>query len=88
MNVMTAFSSDTSYGTFGRHERIRIRRGIIGCGRGFTVAMDENGGLKYAGDNRWGQKDAVYFKNLLSVHCGPDYVLGLCRDGAVLSAGR
>lgn len=88
MNVMTAFTSDTAYGTYGRRDRIRLRRGIIGCGAGFTVALDETGGIRYAGENRWGQKEASAWQEMLSVSCGPDYVLGLHRNGAVLSAGR
>ena len=88
MDVMTAFNANGAYGTFGRRDRIALRRGIIGCGGGFTVALDESGCLRYVGDNRWGQRDAVHWKDVMSVHCGPDYVLGLCRDGAVLSAGR
>ncbi len=88
MDVMTAFNANGTYGTYGRRDRIAMRRGIIGCGAGFTVALDESGGLRYAGDNRWGQRDAVHWQDIMSVHCGPDYVLGLCRDGAVLSAGR
>ncbi len=88
MNVMTAFTSDTAYGTYGRRDRIRLRRGIIGCGTGFTVALDETGGIRYAGENRWGQKEASAWQEMLSVSCGPDYVLGLHRNGAVLSAGR
>ncbi len=88
MNVMTAFTAESTYGTFGRRERIRIRRGLIGCGAGFTVALDEDGGIRYTGENRWGQKDAGLWEDMLSVYCGPDYVLGLCRDGAVLSVGR
>lgn len=88
MDVMTAFNANNAYGTYGRRDRIAMRRGIIGCGTGFTVALDESGCLRYAGDNRWGQRDAVRWKDIMSVHCGPDYVLGLCRDGAVLSAGR
>ncbi len=88
MNVMTAFTAESAYGSYGRHGRIRVRRGIIGCGTGFTVALDEAGKVRYAGENRWGQKDATLWRDMLSVYCGPDYVLGICRDGGVLSAGR
>ena len=88
MDVMTAFNANGAYGTYGRRDRIAMRRGIIGCGAGFTVALDESGSVRYVGDNRWGQREAVYWQDMMSVHCGPDYVLGLCRDGAVLSAGR
>ncbi|MBE6559250.1 MAG: hypothetical protein E7661_09625 [Ruminococcaceae bacterium] len=88
MNVMTAFTPETAYGAYGRRDRMQIRRGILGCGTGFTVAMDEKGILRYAGDNRWGQKDAAAWQELLSISCGPDFVLGLCKDGSVRSAGR
>ena len=87
MNVMTAFTPTSAYGTFGRSDRIRSRRGIIGCGNGFSVALKETGVLCYAGDNRWGQKEALAWQDILAVYCGPDYVLGLSRNGAVLSAG-
>ena len=88
MNLMTAFTAETAYGTYGRRDRIRIRRGIIGCGIGFTVALTEQGTVKYAGENRWGQKAAADWQDMLAVYGGPDYVLGLCRNGAVLTAGR
>ena len=88
MNLMTAFTAETAYGSYGRRDRIHVRRGIIGCGTGFTVGLDEKGNIHYAGENRWGQKQAAEWQDLLSVFCGPDYILGLCRDGTVLSAGR
>lgn len=88
MNVMTAFTAESTYGTYGRHDRIRVRRGIIGCGAGFTVALDEAGKVRYVGENRWGQKDADLWKDMLAVYCGPDFVLGIRRDGGVRSAGR
>lgn len=71
-----------------RVDRIRIRQGILGCGAGFTVALDDKGGLRYTGENRWGQAAATAWQNMLGVFCGQDYVLGLCRDGTVVGEGR
>ncbi len=89
MNVTTtAFSSEILSSVNDARKHTRVRRGLIGCGTGFTVALDASGKLHYAGDNRWGQRDALAWQNMLSVYCGADYILGLCRDGAVRSAGR
>ncbi len=71
-----------------RTERIGIRRGIIGCGVGFTVALDDKGCIRYTGENRWGQAAVTAWQGMLAVFCGPDYILGLCQDGTVLGEGR
>ncbi len=71
-----------------RTERIQLRRGMLGCGAGFTVALDDKGGIRYTGENRWGQAAATAWQNMLAVYCGGDYVLGLCRDGTVIMEGR
>ncbi len=68
-------------------ECILNRKGILGCGECFTVALAEAGTLFYAGDNRWEQNRAVAWKDLIGVFCGPDYILGLGRDGTVIGAG-
>lgn len=89
MNVTTtAFTSETIPSVKDTREHTRVRRGLLGCGTGFTVALDASGKLHYVGDNRWGQRDALAWQNMLAVYCGADYILGLCRDGAVRSAGR
>lgn len=71
-----------------RSDRISIRRGILGCGVGFTVALDDKGCVRYTGENRWGQSAVTAWQDVLAVFCGPDYVLGLCKDGTVLREGR
>lgn len=71
-----------------RVDRIQLRRGVLGCGAGFTVALDDKGGIRYTGENRWGQAGATAWQNMLAVFCGQDYVLGLCGDGTVLREGR
>ena len=71
-----------------RIDRIHVRRGILGCGEGFTVALDDKGCVRYTGENRWGQAAVTGWQGVLAVFCGPDYVLGLCKDGTVLREGR
>ena len=89
MNVTTtAYAPESFSPVYDAKENIGVRRGIIGCGTGFTVALDAAGNLHYVGDNRWGQRDALAWQNMLAVYCGADYILGLCRDGAVRAAGR
>ncbi|MBO5043122.1 MAG: hypothetical protein J6D87_09165 [Clostridia bacterium] len=89
MNVTTtSFTPETVPSVSEGREQTRVRRGLLGCGTGFTVALDASGKLHYVGDNRWGQRDALAWQNMLAVYCGADYILGLCRDGAVRSAGR
>ena len=69
-------------------EQISVRKGLIGCGNTFTVAVHKSGTVSHAGDNRWGQQNCTEWTHILSVACGPDFVLGLRTDGTVLSAGR
>ncbi len=89
MNVTTtAFTPEILPSSSDAREHTRVRRGLLGCGTGFTVALDASGKLHYVGDNRWGQRDALAWQNMLAVYCGADYILGLCRDGAVRSTGR
>lgn len=81
MNVGTIYNN-------GRTDRIQLRRGMMGCGAGFTVALDDKGSIRYAGENRWGQSAATVWQNMLAIFCGGDYILGLCKDGTVLLEGR
>lgn len=69
-------------------EQMADRKGIVACGCGFTVAVAEDGGLRYAGDNRYEQSQCISWKDMIGVFAGPDYVLGLGRDGTVAGAGR
>ena len=68
-------------------ERTRTRKGIVCCGKGFTVALAADGTVRYTGDNRWGQGEASLWTAMQGGFCGETYILGLCRDGTVKSAG-
>lgn len=68
-------------------ERTRTRKGIVCCGKGFTVALGADGAVRYTGDNRWGQGEASLWTAMQGVFCGETYILGLCRDGTVKGAG-
>lgn len=63
-------------------------KGLLGCGTEYTAALDAGGHLHFSGGNRWGQGEAIFWEGLVSVCCGPDYLLGLTREGRVLFAGR
>lgn len=68
-------------------ERVLSRKGIVGCAKGYTVARCDDGGLLYAGENRWGQEECVAWTDVTSVAVAPDYVLGLLSDGTIRAAG-
>lgn len=69
-------------------EQIFDRKGIVACGRGFTVAVGEDKTIYYAGDDRYEQSRCLAWKDVVGVFCGPDYILGLGGDGTVSGAGR
>lgn len=68
-------------------ERVLSRKGIIGCAKGYTVGLCENGKLFYTGENRWGQEECVEWSDVVSISAAPEYVLGLLSDGTVRAAG-
>lgn len=68
--------------------RIRARKGLIGCGEEFSVALHESGRIAYAGSDRWQQKEAQTWTQVVRVVCGPDYIVGLLADGSLRHSGR
>lgn len=69
-------------------ERIRCRKGILGCGEDYTVAVGDDGTLRYTGSDRWGQGRAASWRDIAALCCALDYVVGLRRDGTVVAAGQ
>ncbi len=67
---------------------IRARKGLIGCGRGFSIALHQCGRLLYAGTNRSGQRISEAWTGLRNACCEGDSVVALLHDGTVRSAGR
>lgn len=67
---------------------IRARKGLIGCGEEFSMALHHAGRLLYAGTDRWGQEDARDWSEVIFVACGQDHVAALTSDGTVRMAGR
>lgn len=68
--------------------RIRARKGLIGCGEEFSVAMQRGGRLLYAGSDRWEQSRARRWSDVVQVACGRDHVVALLADGTLQIAGR
>ncbi len=69
-------------------ETIRARKGLVGCGNDFTVALHIGGRLLYSGTNRRGQASDTALKDILSVHAAADSVVALREDGTVYAVGR
>lgn len=67
---------------------ILSRKGIVGCGKDYTAALSPDGGLLFTGASRCGQEGAAAWQSLLYVACGPDYLLGMTRDGSVHMCGH
>ena len=68
--------------------RIRARKGLIGCGEEFSVALHGSGKLVYAGTDRWGQEEARAWSDVMSLACGRDHIVALMEDGTLRVAGR
>lgn len=68
--------------------RIRARKGLIGCGAQFSVALHYCGKLVYAGTDRWGQEEARTWTGVMSLACGADYIMALLEDGTLRVAGK
>ena len=84
----TSPTKATDTRVMGLREQISVRKGLLGCGTAFTVALHGNGTVTHTGDNRWGQADCSAWTNLLSISCGPDFVVGLHEDGSVVAVGN
>ena len=69
-------------------QSIRARKGLIGCGMGFSVALHHSGRVLYTGENRWGQGDVETVRTATSVVCGQDYVVARLEDGTLHKMGR
>ncbi len=67
--------------------RIAVRKGILGCGEGFSVALHSRGDVLYAGENRYGQQGITALRDVLAVSCGRKGAVALMRDGTVRGAG-
>ena len=68
--------------------RIRARKGLIGCGEEFSAALHRSGRVPYAGTDRWGQEQARSWTDILFLACGRDQIVSLSESGTLLAAGR
>lgn len=69
-------------------QRIRARKGMIGCGDEFSVALHTSGKPVYVGTNRWGQEEARTWSDVMSIFSGQDHIVALMEDGTLRIAGR
>ena len=67
--------------------RIAARKGILGCGEGFSVALHSRGDVLYAGENRYGQRGITALRDVLAVSCARTSAVALLRDGTVSGMG-
>ncbi len=67
---------------------IHGRKGLIGCGRGCSVALHQTGRILYAGTNRCGQAELCGADGVFSVLAEADSMALLMEDGTVRTAGR
>ncbi len=67
--------------------RIAVRKGILGCGEGFSIALHSRGDVLYVGENRYGQQSITALRDVLAVSCGRNGAVALMRDGTVRGAG-
>ena len=68
--------------------RIRARKGLIGCGEEFSVALHHSGKLVYAGTDRWGQEEARSWSEVMFFACGGDHIVALTEDGTLRVSGQ
>lgn len=67
---------------------IRERKGLVGCGLGFSAALHSRGKLAYAGSDRWGQGEGRDWSEVTSLICDADEIVALLSDGTLRFAGR
>ena len=72
----------------GLQNRIRARKGLIGCGDEFSAALHISGKLVYAGSDRWGQEESRFWTGVQSFACGRNGVVALTADGMLRLAGQ
>lgn len=68
--------------------RIRARKGLIGCGAEFSVALHSSGKPVYVGNDRWGQGEVRLWSGVSSIACGRNFVVAVMQDGTLKTAGR
>ena len=68
--------------------RIRARKGLIGCGTEFSVALHSCGKPVYIGNDRWGQGEVRLWSGVSSIACGGDHIVAVMQDGTLRTAGR
>ncbi len=69
-------------------QSIRARKGLIGCGKGFSVALHSKGHILYTGTDRWGQSQCQTWTGVATLLCQTDHVAAVLEDGSLRVAGR
>ena len=67
---------------------IRARKGLIGVGEKFSVALHSCGKPVYTGTDRWGQEQARVWSGVTYLVCGSDHIVALISDGTLRASGR
>ena len=68
--------------------RIRARKGLVGCGAEYTVALRADGYPIYVGADRYGQAEVQTWRATTALICGSDGVFGIMEDGSLAFAGK
>ncbi len=72
-------------------QSIRARKGLIGCGLGFTAVLHQNGHIPYIGSSRWGQGDVSSTRlpaKATAIAVGTDRLVVTLEDGNLAAFGR
>lgn len=67
--------------------RILARKGLIACGKEFTVAFQGGGRAVYTGADRYGQRGITAHKDILALTASETCTIALMRDGSLQMAG-
>lgn len=67
--------------------RIRGRKGLLGCGDGFSMALHSRGYALYAGADRYGQGQITACTDLSALVCDNSRAVGILRDGTLCLYG-
>ena len=67
--------------------RIQDRKGLVACGRGFSMALHSRNRVLYIGADRFGQGNIAEQGQVISVVCDENRAVGILRDGRLCMYG-
>ena len=67
---------------------ILARKGIIGCGAEYSVALHSQDKAVYVGADRFGQGEVALWNDVSLLACAPHRIIAVMKDGTLRMAGR